>query len=142
MAATAHVLKSEMSYDKMDPVTTTIPLSPTASSHGGQLPQGFDDLVHHNNGATSFPRERAGIEGASIHSASEHPDSRMTTPGPHAAMSPHYAEYGVPSQQQRPVYANDYTYQSQLLYDAHDGAYPSMPGDVSPPIATLISRPS
>lgn len=142
MAATAHLLQSEISTEKMDPATAILPLSPTASSHGGQLPQGFDELVHHNN-ATSFPREHVAVEVASIrNSASEHPDSRMATPAPHAAISPHFAEYGLSAQQQQTVYTNDYTYQSQPLYDAQDGTYPSLPDEVSSPNATYTPTPS
>lgn len=122
MATATYQLQPERPSDKMDPATTSLPLSPTASCNGGQLPQGFEDLVHHNN-ATSCPREHAPTEAADAHSASEHPDSRMSTP------APHFAQYGLPQQQQQSVYAGDYTYQSQSMYDSNDGAYPTLPPD-------------
>lgn len=119
----------------MDPATATLPLSPTASSNGGQLPQGFEELVQHNttnNTATSYPREQIALEASNIHSASEQPESRMSTPAPNAAMSPHFTEYGLSTQQpQQPAYANEYTYQTQAVYDLQDGAYPSLPDEVS-----------
>lgn len=140
MAAATYLQPSEISSDKMDP-STSLPLSPTASSDAGQLPQGFDELVHHNN-ATSYPREHLSMEMTSFRSASEHPDSRMSTPAPpHAAMSPNFTEYGFPPppQLQQPVHANDYTYQNQPVYDNHDGVYPSLPDDVSSPDVTYMT---
>lgn len=131
MAVATHLLPYEISSDKMDP-STSLPLSPTASSNDGQLPQGFDELVHHNN-ATSYPRGQTSMETTNVQSASEHPESRMSTPAPHGSMSPHFTEYGMPPQQQQSVYANDYTYQSLPMYDNHDGVYPSLPDDVSLP---------
>lgn len=115
----------------MDPTLATLPPSPTTSSHGGQLPQGFDKLVHHNNSATSFSNEHFVIRAASLR-------RRMVTPTPHAGMSPHVIEYGPQPKQQQPAYAKDFTYQSQPLHDTHDGAYPSQPDDVCSPSATHV----
>lgn len=134
MAAATHLLQSEMSTSvKME---SSLPLSPTASPNDGPLPSGFDELVHHNNNnnnATSFPRDHGlKTEAASVHSASQ-PASRMSTPAPHQAMSPHFSQYGLPPQQRQSMYANDYTYQNQSAYDSPEGAYPSLPDDVSPP---------
>lgn len=93
------------------------------------MPQGFDELVHHNN-ATSYPREQIGLEHHTFLSSS-HPDSRMSTPTPHS-MSPHLSPYGLPQQQQQAVYANNYAYQAQSIYEGHDGGYPSLPEEVRP----------
>lgn len=95
------------------------------------MPQGFDELVHHNN-ATSYPREQIGLEHHTFLSSS-HPDSRMSTPTPHS-MSPHLSPYGLPQQQQQQqaVYANNYAYQAQSIYEGHDGGYPSLPEEVRP----------
>lgn len=135
MAATAHLLQSEKSSDKMDPATATLPLSPTASPNGGRLPQGFEDLVQHittNNTATSYPREQVKSEASNTHSSPEQLESRMSTPATNAAMSPHFAEYGLSTQQpQQPSYANGFTYPSQAAYDLQDDAYPSLPDEVS-----------
>lgn len=130
MATAAHLRQSEISPDKMGP-GSTLPLSPNESPNDGSLPQGFDELVHHNN-ASFFPRDHAAIEVASIHGASQ-PSSRISTPAPHPAMSPHFNQYGLPPHQQQPEYTNDYTYQSQDAYDSPEGAYPDVPADVSTP---------
>lgn len=91
------------------------------------MPQGFDELVHHNN-ATSYPREQVGLDQHNGRSSSR-ADSRMSTPAPHA-MSPHLSPYGL-SHQQTP-YANGYAYQAQSIYDNRDGGYPSLPEEVRP----------
>lgn len=126
MALAAHLLLSP----KMEP--GTLPLSPTASSHGGKMPQGFDELVHHNT-ATSYPREQqAGLEDHSGLSSSQS-HSRLSTPAPHA-MSPHLSPYGLPHQHQhqhqQPLYPGHYVYQPQPIYDGHNGGYPSLPEEV------------
>lgn len=108
---------------------STLPLSPTESTNDGPLPQGFDELVNHNN-AQFYPRDHAAIEAASLHSASQ-PASRMSTPAPHPATSPRFDQYGLPPHQQPSGYANDYTYQSQTAYSSPDGAYPDLPNEVS-----------
>lgn len=127
MAVAAHLLQSELSPEKM--AAATLPLSPTASSHDGQMPQGFDELVHHNN-ATSYPREQVDLGHHAGHSSSQ-PSSRMSTPAPHA-MSPHPSPYGLSQQQQQSVYANNYAYRAQSVYDSNDAAYPSLAEEVSP----------
>lgn len=121
MVLAAHLFQSDLS-PKMEPAN--LPLSPTASSHGGQMPQGFDELVHHNN-ATSYPREQIGLENHTGFPSSQ-TDSRMSTPAPHA-MSPHLSPYGLPQQS---VYAHNYAYQTQPIYDGHNGGYPSLPEEV------------
>lgn len=128
MAAATHLRQSEISPDKMVN-TSSLPLSPTESPNDGPLPQGFDELVSHNN-TQLYPRDHAAIEAASVNSASQ-PASRMSTPAPHLATSPHVDQYGLPPHQQQSGYANDYTYQNQSAYDSPDGAYPDLPNDVS-----------
>lgn len=131
MAAATHMLQSELSPDRMDPATN-LPLSPTASSNDG-LPHGFEELLDHNknSNATSYPhQEQVTMRAHSVRSASQ-PDSRMSTPAPHGAATPYSTPYGLPPQHQQPAYANEYTYQGQLLYDSQDGVYPSLPDEVS-----------
>lgn len=120
MALTAHLLKSDLSPEKME--SAALPLSPTASPHGGQMPQGFDDLVTHNN-TTSYPREQIGLE------RHIQADSRMSTPASHA-MSPDTSPYGLPHPQQQSVYANNYAYQNHAVYDNRDGSYQSFSEEV------------
>ncbi|ROW11130.1 hypothetical protein VMCG_01388 [Cytospora schulzeri] len=118
----------------MDPA---IPLSPT-SSNDGHLPQGFNDLVQHNNNATtSFPREQQStIEAASMQSAS-HQASRMSTPAPSAGMSPHLEQHGLPQYAPQGMYNNQYYPQAY----GPDSSYPSLPDD-SPGYTTPASSPS
>lgn len=63
----------------------------------------------------------------------------MSTPAPHQTMSPQFSQYGQPLQQRQSMYANDYTFQGQPMYDSPDGAYPSLPDDVSPPCHICLS---
>lgn len=126
MTLAAHLLQSGLSPEKMD--AATLPLSPTTSSNDGQLPQGFDELVSHNN-ATSYPRDQVGSEQNASHSFAQ-PEPRMSTSAPHV-MSPHLSPYGLPQQQQQSVYANNHAYQAQSIYDSPDGAYPSLTEEVS-----------
>lgn len=130
MAGTTHLLQSKISPEKMD--TATLPLSPTGSCSDEQLPQGFEDLVHHNN-ATSYPREPVGMEQINVRSPSQSDSKHSTLAPPRTTMSPHVNnQYGLSQHQEPSVYTdNNYAYQAQPMYDGHDGTYPSLPEEVS-----------
>ncbi|KAI3393816.1 hypothetical protein diail_3592 [Diaporthe ilicicola] len=129
------MVQSEKSSDKMDP---SMPLSPN-SVLDGQLPQGFCELMEHNNSAT-VPREQNSTEAASIPSSS-YPPSRLSSPGPQVGMSPHLDQHAVQQQYAPPVGYNPQFYQPTY---GHDGsAYPSLPEEsVQPGYTTPASSPS
>lgn len=118
-AAATNMIQSEKSPDKMDP---SMPLSPN-SVLDGQLPQGFCDLVQHNNSAT-FSREPNSTEAPSVPSSS-YPASRLSSPGPQAGMSPHHDQHAMHHQYAPPVGYNPQFFQPTY---GHDGsAYPTLP---------------
>lgn len=128
MAAAMDIAQSVLPSIKMDP-TANLPLSPTASTKGDQLPQGFDDLVHHN-GTSSFAQEQFLMGSNNFQDG-----DRISPPAPQAPLGSHSTQHGPilhHQQQQQHVYANEYTYDNQdhAAYTPHDGVYPS-PDEVS-----------